>query len=417
METQTTGQSFEELLQDYFAKLPKVGEMVTGTVISVDSGAVRLDIGGLITGVIRARELFAQSEEYANLKVGDSIEATVIEQENENGEMELSFRIAGFQRVWDKLAEYAKDGVTLEAKVLGANKGGLMVQVDAVNGFMPVSQLAPEHYPRVPGGDKNRILEHLQRMIGTTLQIKVLDAIQKDDKLIVSEKAVWEDAQKTVLESYKIGDIVEGQVSALTNFGAFLRFGNGLEGLIHISEIVWQRIDHPRDVLKIGQDVKAQVIDLNKSKIYLSMKRLVADPWKAVKDTYNVGQVVKGGIHKIEPFGLMVRLDEHIHGLAHISQLANKPIHDVKELQSMFSIGETREFEIVNIEPAEHRLGLRLKGVGGRERTQETAPASEQTGVENPDATPVSDESEEVEMEVESETETKPEEGAPESEA
>ncbi|MBU0661328.1 S1 RNA-binding domain-containing protein [Patescibacteria group bacterium] len=382
-----TQENFEELLQDYFAKLPKVGEIVNGTVISVDNGAVRLDINGLMTGVIRARELFTESSEYANISVGDVVEATVIEQENETGEMELSFRIAGYQRVWDRMVEHVGDGLTIEAKIIHANKGGLMVQIDALTGFMPVSQLAPDNYPRVQGGDKNRILEHLQALVGTIMKVKVLDANQKDEKLILSEKAVWEDDQKAVLESYKIGDVVAGEVSALTSFGAFMKFGAGLEGLIHISEIVWQRIDHPKDVLKVGDKVEAQIIDLNKSKIYLSMKRLIDDPWKRVKDLYTVGQKVKGAVHKVEPFGLMVKLDSNIHGLAHISELSNKAISDLSELKSMFVIGEDHEFEIINIEPAEHRLGLRLAGVKPKKqekKTEEKVEENKEVVVETP---------------------------------
>lgn len=373
---------FAKLLDDYFAKLPNIGELVEGTVVSVDNGAVRIDINGLITGVVRGRELFAESSEYSNIKPGDTAAATVLEQENENGEMELSFRIAGFQRVWDKLVAYAKDGLTIDAKIINANKGGLMMKVDAVTGFMPVSQLAPENYPRVPGGDKNRILEHLQQLVGKTLQVKVLDANQHDEKLIVSEKAVWEDEQKAVLDSYAIGDTVKGEISALTSFGAFMKFGAGLEGLIHISEIVWQRIDHPKDVLKVGDQVEAQIIDLNKSKIYLSMKRLIEDPWKSVKDNYKVNDKVEGTIHKIEPFGLMVKLDEDIHGLAHISEVSNKPVNDVKQLREMFTIGEKKTFEIINIEPAEHRLGLRLDGVKGKTNAPKKEEASADTAEE-----------------------------------
>jgi small subunit ribosomal protein S1 len=362
----TESQDFGTLLKEYFAKLPKEGELIAGTVISVDNGAVRLDINGLAIGVVRGRELFSESAEFSNIDVGSKVEATVIELENENGELELSFRVAGHERVWNKMAEYSKEGITVEAKVLKANKGGLMMQIDALTGFMPVSQLAPEHYPRVPGGDKNQILEFLKALIGLTLQVKVIDANKTEEKLIVSEKAVWEDEQKVVLDNYKIGDEVEGEVSALTSFGAFVKFGQGLEGLVHISEIAWQRIDHPRDVLKVGERVTAQIIDLNKSKIYLSIKRLVNDPWKVVKDKYKVGQVVEGEVHKIEPFGLMVKLDTDIHGLAHISELSNKTIHGVDELHDMFTIGQKYPFEIMNIEPAEHRLGLRKEGVKGK---------------------------------------------------
>jgi small subunit ribosomal protein S1 len=362
--------NFGELLKQYFQKLPKVSETVTGKVISLDNGAIRIDINGVITGVIRGKELFTESAEFANIKIGEEVQATVLEAENENGEMELSFRTAGHQRVWDKMAEYMKTGITLKAKVLQANKGGLMMQVDALGAFMPVSQLSPDHYPRVPGGDKTRILEHLQRLIGIDMQVKVIDVDQKEEKLIVSEKAVWEDEQKAVLDSYKIGDSVEGEISALTSFGAFLKFGEGLEGLIHISEIAWQRIDHPKDVLKVGDRVKAQIIDLNKSKIYLSIKRLVDDPWKSVKDKYTIGQVVEGVVHKIEAFGLMVKLDDQIHGLAHLSEISDAPIADLKDLREKFVLGEKYRFEIVSIEPAEHRLGLKLEGVKGKPRSK-----------------------------------------------
>ncbi|PIR76151.1 MAG: 30S ribosomal protein S1 [Candidatus Magasanikbacteria bacterium CG10_big_fil_rev_8_21_14_0_10_42_10] len=354
--------TFGDLLKKFFTKLPAAGELVKGTVISVDNGAVRIDVNGITTGVIRGHELFSESEEFSNTKIGDEVEATVIEQENENGEMELSFRAAGHEIVWKRMEELVQSGLTIEGKIVNANKGGLMVQVDALIGFMPVSQLSPENYPRVPGGDKNRILEHLKQHIGKAMQVKVLDANKKNEKLIVSEKAVWEDSQKAVLDAYKIGDIIEGEVGALTSFGAFIKFGEGLEGLVHISEIAWQRIDHPKDVLKIGDRVKAQIIDLNKSKIYLSIKRLVDDPWKSVKDSYKIGQIVEGEIHKVEPFGLMIRLDNDIHGLAHISELSNAQMSEDK-MGEEFKVGDVKKFEIVNIEPAEHRLGLRLEGV------------------------------------------------------
>tara|TARA_Y100001970_G_C14147971_1_gene810941 strand:+ start:220 stop:1416 length:1197 start_codon:yes stop_codon:yes gene_type:complete len=356
-------EDFGVLLQEYFTQIPAVNSLVEGTIISISNGAVRIDINGLIVGIVRGQELFAESPEYANVKVGDKVQATVIEQENENGEMELSFRIAGHQKIWENLAEYLEKEAVIDAKIVHANKGGLMMKVCGIDGFMPVSQLAPNNYPRVPGGDKNRILEQLQKLIGQTLQVKILDIQRNDEKLIVSEKAVWEDAQKSILDKYTIGDIVEGEISALTSFGAFIKFGQNLEGLIHISEIVWQRIDHPKDVLKIGDKVKAQIIDLNKSKIYLSVKRLKDDPWKTVKETYTEGQKVDGTIHKIEPFGLMVKLDDHIHGLAHISEVSNTPVHDLAQLKEMFSIGEIKKFEIITIDPTEHRLGLRVEGV------------------------------------------------------
>lgn len=359
----TDTQQFSDLLKEYSAKLPEIGDLVKGKIISIDKGEVRIDVNGMIIGVVRAQELFSESKEFAKVNIGDDVEATVIEQENENGEMELSFRIAGHRLVWDKMIALAKAGTPVMARVLQANKGGLMMQLDAAQGFLPVSQLSPENYPRVPGGDKNRIFEHLKQFIGKDLRVCVLDADPETEKLIFSEKALWEDEQKSILDAYKIGDVVHGEVSALTPFGAFIKFGEGLEGLVHISEIVWQRIDHPKDVLKVGDSVKAQIIDLNKSKIYLSVKRMVDDPWKKVKDRYDVGKTVTGEVHKVEPFGLMVKLDDEIHGLAHISDLSDKRIADPKAFLADFKVGDKQQFEIMSIEPAEHRLGLRLAGV------------------------------------------------------
>ncbi|KKP59416.1 MAG: RNA binding S1 domain protein [Candidatus Magasanikbacteria bacterium GW2011_GWC2_34_16] len=362
-------QDFKTLFQTYAVNVPKVGDVVKGKVISVDKGEVRVDIEGLTTGIIRGHELFTESREYNALKAGDPVEATVIDLENENGEMELSFRIAGFQRAWDKMKKIMKDGLTIKAKVTAANKGGLMMKVEALAGFMPVSQLNPDHYPRVAGGDKNRILDKLNEMVNHDLEVKVIDVDEKEEKLIVSERAVWEDSQKAVLDTYKPGDTVSGEVSALTSFGAFIKFGEGLEGLVHISEIAWQRIDHPKDILKVGDQVKAQIIQLDHSKIYLSIKRLVDDPWKKVAEKYKIGDEVTGKIIKVEPFGLMVALDKEIHGLAHVSELSDAPIGNIHD---KFKVGQEATFAVVSVEPMEHRLGLRVAGVKGKSAKKAT---------------------------------------------
>lgn len=371
-----SNKDFKTLLAENLTIFPKVGDIVKGKILSVDKGEVRIDVEGVTTAIVRGAEMFAESQEYANLKPGDEVEGTVIDLENENGEMELSFKVAGMQRVWDNLRKWMKEGITIKAKVLAANKGGIMMQVGAIAGFMPVSQLNPDHYPRVMGGDKNRILEKLQELIGKDLEVKVIDVDENDEKLIVSEKSVWDDAQKAVLEAYKVGDTVDGEVSALTSFGAFIKFGQGLEGLIHISEIAWQRIDHPKDLLKVGDRVQAQIIQLDHSKIYLSMKRLVEDPWKLVKDKYKIGDTVKGKILKIEPFGLMIGLDKDIHGLAHVSELSDEPIANI---QSKFQIGTEMDFTVVSLEPTEHRLGLRVAGVKGKAKKEEKADKEEKS--------------------------------------
>ncbi len=357
MSTETTT-DFKKLLSDHFSGTPHEGDVVEGVVLSISKAEVRIEIGGVMVGIARGKELLGVEEE--ELKVGDTVEATVIEEENENGEVELSFRTAGFIRGWEKAAAAMNSNESVEITIVDANKGGLMVMFGPLKGFLPVSQLSPENYPRVPGGDKGKILEHLKSFAKKKLNVKVIDVNPRDEKLIVSEKAVWEEEQKHVLDKYSVADEVEGKISALTNFGAFVEFGDGLEGLVHISEIAWQRIDHPKDVLTQGEQVKAQIIQIDGSKIFLSMKRLSDDPWKTVKDKYTVGEVVNGKVIKINPFGLFVELDNQIHGLAHISELSDKPIEDISTIAT---IGQHMDFEIVSIEPAAHRLGLRIAGI------------------------------------------------------
>ena len=357
MTTKKTVQTteFEKLLdQNGALAFPKRGDVLQGTVIAVGRNEARVDLGGYAIGIVRGPEL----DPNADLHAGDSVEVTVLDLDNEHGELELSLRGAGRKKSWDKLKELFTAGTVVAAKVIEANKGGLLVRLENVNAFLPVSQLSPENYPRVSGGEKTKILEKLRSLVGTNVDVKVIDVNEEEDKMIVSEKAVWETKQESVISKYKIGDMVEGDVTAATDFGAFVRFDPNLEGLVHISEIAWQRIEHPRDVLKLGDHVRAEIINLEGSKIFLSMKRLVPDPWKSVKDHYKIGQTVKGRVLKINPFGLFVELDADIHGLAHVSELSNKPVRDVNEFAR---VGDEFEFKVVTIDPENHRLGLSLR--------------------------------------------------------
>lgn len=368
--------NFEKLLDEgNYLAVPKVGDMVKGKVLSTKGREIRIDVNGLAVGIVRGRELFAEAEVYKNLNAGDMVEATVVDLENENGEIELSFRYAGQKKAWSDLDELRASGEPVSVKVLDANKGGLLVRVNHVQGFLPVSQLAPEHYPRVAGGDKQKILEKLKSFVGEDLRVKILDANEGDEKLIVSEKAVWEDEQKNVIAQCHAGDIISGEVSAIADFGAFVKFypknaTTPLEGLVHISEIAWQRIDHPKDVLKVSDTVRAEIIGIEGSKIFLSMKKLVDDPWKDVTKKYKIGEWVEGKIIKVNPFGFFVELDADIQGLAHVSELSEKPIEDVTKLGS---VGETKKFRIVSIEPNEHRLGLSLKDESKEAKKEEVA--------------------------------------------
>jgi small subunit ribosomal protein S1 len=359
-DTKTATVDLKTLLADKdWLKIPKVGDTVKGKIISIARNEVRVDIEGYKTGVVRGRELYAEAGDYDNMKIGDEVEATVIDLENELGEVELSFRYAGQQRAWESLRKMMDVGELVPAKIIEANKGGLLVRVNLVSGFLPVSQLSPDNYPRVSGGDKIKILEKLKSFVGQTMNVKVIDVNEREGKLIVSEKAVWEEAQKGVLDKYKVGDVIEGVITAIADFGVFVKFDN-LEGLVHISEIAWQRIDHPRDLVKVGETVKAEVIGIEGSKIFLSMKKLVQDPWKSVGDRYKVGDTVKGKILKVNPFGFFVELDKDIHGLAHVSELSRKPVKNVSELGA---VGDVKSFKIVSIEPEQHRLGLSIKAL------------------------------------------------------
>ncbi len=342
------------LTEDAMASYPKVADTVKGTVVSVGRNEIRIDIAGVAVGIVRGPEI----DPNLHLTVGDEIEATVIDLDNEFGELELSFKGADRKKSWDKLKELVTSGVIVPVKVLEANKGGLIVRLEGVAGFLPVSQLSPENYPRVTGGEKLKILEKLKSLVGTNLDVKVIDANEESEKLIVSEKVVWEGKQESVISKYKIGSIIEGDVTAVTDFGAFVRFDANLEGLVHISEIAWQRIDHPRDVLKLGDHVRAEIINIEGSKIFLSMKKLVEDPWRRVGDRFKVGQNVTGRVLKINPFGLFVELDPDIHGLAHISELSSKPVKDVNEIAR---VGDEFEFRVVSVDPENHRLGLSLR--------------------------------------------------------
>ncbi|MFH1098421.1 MAG: S1 RNA-binding domain-containing protein [Candidatus Uhrbacteria bacterium] len=360
-------------------RTPKVGDIVQGIIVGVGRNEVKIDIPGFRTGMIRGPELNDPSGATIAPVVGTNVEATVLELENERGFVECSFRLAGHHKAWDELSEFRRSGKLVVAKVIDANKGGLIVEIGRVQGFLPVSQLSPGNYPRVTGGDKQKIFEKLRSFIGKSFDTKIIDVDKQDEKLICSEKAAWEETQSQVLAHYKANDIVEGAVTALADFGAFIRFPikhegedavatqEELEGLAHISELSWQRVEHPRDMLQIGQVVRAQIINIDKSKIYLSLKRLTDDPWVKAAERYSVGQRIEGKIVRVQPFGLFVELDPDIQGLAHISELGDSPTTDPGQIAK---VNDVRTFTIISIDPKEHRLGLSLKSNIGDQKSE-----------------------------------------------
>jgi len=366
-DNQSSSNDFAKLLKQDIIKVPQVGDIITGVVLSASKAEVRLDIEGVITGIVRGRELYHEAEEYADLKPGAKIEATVIEEENENGELELSFRHAGQQRAWTNLVNAYENKKIIKVKITDANKGGLIVSFGQIAGFLPVSQLSPENYPRVSGGDRGKILEKLRLFIGKETEVKVVNIEREEEKFIVSERDAWQEKQKDIMTQYKIGSVIKGKITAITDFGVFVSFGENLEGLIHISELAWQRIDNPADLFKVGDKIKAEIISIDGSKIFLSAKKLIKDPWKNVAKKYKEGQTVSGTILKVNPFGLFVELDKDIHGLAHVSQLNLAPGQKVNQV---FKAGDKQKFTVVSINPKEHRLGLVVSGQTTDDRKQ-----------------------------------------------
>lgn len=357
----------EALSKEAHGASPRVGDLVTGIVANISKNGVVIDIAGRLTGLVRGKELEDESGVYSRLALGAEVEATVVEAENEQGMLELSVRQAGHRKAWNYLDEMLASGETVGARIIDANKGGLMVKVGNVDGFLPVSQLTVEHYPRVDGGDKNRILERLKAYVGETFQVKIITVKESEEKLIVSEKLAWEKEQNKLLSQHTVGNTVEGVVTGVVDFGAFVEFGEGLEGLVHISELAWQRIENPRDIVKVGQRLTAKIIAIEDGRVSLSVKRLSDDPWKQVAEKYTVGDVVSGTVLKLSPYGAFVELDADIHGLAHVSELGAttgaKPSEVLKP-------GDVRKFKILSLEPAAHRLGLALAA-----ESPEAAPA------------------------------------------
>ena len=359
--------AMESLLESNPVEIPEVGDVLEGTVVHISSNSILIDLGPLGTGIVMGKEIKGGLET-EKIKIGDKVGATLTDLENEDGLIELSIREASYERAWDDLEMKVSAGDIISTKVLDANKGGLMVEINGITGFLPVSQLSSEHYPRVEDGDKNKILELLKRITGQEIQVRILDADRETEKLIVSERAASSEKEKAVISKLDKGDIVEGEISGVVDFGAFVKFmppykqdgqeSDKLEGLVHISELAWQLIQNPRDVVKTGDKVRAKIIGIDDTRISLSMKALEKDPWSEIEKKYKVGDIVEGKVDKINPFGAFVYLDKDIHGLAHVSEF--QEVYPGKKMEEVLVAGGSFQWKILSIEPKTHRMGLML---------------------------------------------------------
>lgn len=343
----------EILLRNGGSAFPKPGELIEGKVIGKERGVlfVDLDIKGI--GIVYGREYKNAEDIIKNLASGDTVNAKIVELDNEDGYIELSLKEAGEEKRWFVLSNLRQSGQALELKVLEANRGGLILELEGVKGFMPASQLSIKNYPRVEGGDKERILQELQKLVGSTLQVKVIDLDPTEQKLILSEKGIASEATRAALAKYKTGDVIEGEITGVVDFGAFVRFDETLEGLIHISEIDWTLIEDPRTVLKIGDKVKTKIIDIQADKIALSLKALKEDPWVKIAEQYHKGDMIKGRITRFAPFGAFAEIEPQIQGLIHISEFGSQA-----KMQEELKIGQTYDLKIILLDPKEHRMSL-----------------------------------------------------------
>jgi small subunit ribosomal protein S1 len=362
----------EELLKDNLPVISQEGTKIKGKVIEIDTHSLFVDLGEMGVGIIYGKEIKdGFGGDRKKLKAGDEITATVVDEENEEGYVELSVREAIKDEAWKDLEKKRDQGEIIMVKILDANKGGLMIEVNNITGFMPVSQLTAEHYPRVEDGDKNKIFEILKSYVNTEMKVCVIDVDKEEEKLIVSEKEAYKEEEKKSVSEFKVGDVVEGEVSGVVDFGAFVKFfppshqdskdeTDKLEGLVHISQLDWKLIDNPRDVVAVGDKIKAKIISIDDTRISLSIRELKADPWSQAAEKYKTGDIVEGKVNKLNHFGAFVYLDDDIHGLSHISEFIAK--YPGKNVDEVIQTNETYLWQIMSMDPDKHRMGLKFVG-------------------------------------------------------
>lgn len=328
------------------------GEIIEGTVIVVRKHEVLVDLGVHGVGMVPRREVgFSRS-----LAVGDQVTASIIEPELENGQVLLSLRKAAKDRGWDELAAKMESGEVIEVSPYDANRGGLLVEYDGVRGFLPVSQLSAEHYPRVGSSDKDEILQRLNSLTNQTLKVRILDCDRKANKLIFSEKEAVKEGLAARFNKLGIGDTVEGVATGVVDYGIFVNV-EGIEGLVHISEISWERVNDPNDYVKVGQTIKAKIIAIDKDRLSLSMKQLMEDPWMSEVDQFKPGEEVEGTVTRITPFGAFVQISPAVEALVHISELGEGETADPEKV---FTLNERKTFVVLDIEKDSRKISLGL---------------------------------------------------------
>jgi small subunit ribosomal protein S1 len=351
--SKSTTLTMDELLAQHEIKRLEAGEVVEGVVSSVKKHEVWIDLGAQGVGVVMRREIGHGQV----LEQDQKVTVSVIDPELDEGYALLSMKRAAKDRGWDELKRIFEDQEIIEVSPYDANRGGLLVELEGIRGFLPVSQLAAGHYPRVSGADKDEILQKLNALVGKPLRVRVLDVSRKDNKLIFSEKEAVKDDMQARFAELKVGDEVEGVVTGVIDFGAFVNVA-GIEGLIHISEISWERVEDPRDYVKVGETVKAKIIAIDKDRLSLSLKQMLEDPWLKEVKAFSKGDIVEGKITRITPFGAFVQLSPSVEALVHVSEMSDDETVDP---QQVFQLNEKKQFKVIDIDTEARKIALSLK--------------------------------------------------------
>ncbi|HET9174676.1 MAG TPA: S1 RNA-binding domain-containing protein [Candidatus Saccharimonadales bacterium] len=349
----TTTITMDELLAQTDISGLNAGDVVDGTVTSIKKHEVWIDLGAKGVGVVMRREIGHGQQ----LEEGQSVTVSVIDPEMEEGYALLSMKRAAKDRGWEELERVSAADEVVDVVPYDANRGGLLVELEGIRGFLPVSQLAAGHYPRVSGADKDEILQKLNQLVNQTLKVKILDVSRKDNKLIFSEKEAAKGEMAARFAELKVGDLVEGVITGVIDFGAFVNV-DGIEGLIHISEISWERVDNPRNYVKVGETVKAKIIAIDKDRLSLSLKQMSEDPWLKEVKAFTKGDVVEGKITRITPFGAFVQLSPSVEALVHVSEMSDDEGVDPEKL---FQLNEMKQFKVLDIDTENRKIALSLK--------------------------------------------------------
>lgn len=374
-DTERSGEGMESLLdsleQDY--RSPRRGEVVEGTIVSIDKDGILVDIGTKSEGLVPSHEAQAALQEFGDeLRVGEPILVYVVQPEDREGHVILSVRRARSERVWRQVQKQHEEGAIIEAEVVDHNKGGLIVDVSGLRGFVPSSQIVGFRQPSSNGDEGD---ERFASMVGRKLQLKVLEINRRRNRLILSERAAMQEIRQRrkeeLLSELEPGQIRHGRVSSICDFGAFVDIG-GADGLVHISELSWSPTSHPSEVVQPDQEVDVQVlaVDHEKKKIALSLRRAKPEPWSTVGERYAPGDEVKGTITKIASFGAFARVEDGVEGLIHISELADGHVAHPK---NVVKEGDVVTLKVIRVEPERRRLGLSLKQAEGNEPVEDAA--------------------------------------------